>query len=183
MSPLSSGVLATFNKRTNQLPMNSKALFLDRDGVINKEIDYLYRIEDFIFIDGIFELCQNYQNNGYKIFVITNQAGISRGYYKENDFLKLTDWMLNEFALKGIEIIKVYFCPHHPDISGHCICRKPKSGMIKQAQSEYSLDLSSSILIGDKMSDIEAGRNGGVGLNVLITPNKIPIEFFTSINS
>jgi D-glycero-D-manno-heptose 1,7-bisphosphate phosphatase len=163
--------------------MKSKALFLDRDGVINKEINYLYRIEDFIFNDEIFELCQHYQKNGYKIFIITNQAGISRGYYKENDFLKLTDWMLNEFYLKGIEIIKVYFCPHHPDISGHCICRKPKPGMIKQAQSEYNLDLSRSILIGDKMSDIEAGRNAGVGLNILIIPNKIPTGLFTSINS
>jgi len=163
--------------------VKSKALFLDRDGVINKEINYLYRIEDFIFNDEIFELCRNYQKNGYKIFVITNQAGISRGYYKENDFLKLTDWMLTEFYLKGIEITKVYFCPHHPDISGHCICRKPKPGMIKQAQSEYNLDLSRSILVGDKMSDIEAGRNAGVGLNILIIPNKIPTRLFTSINS
>ena len=163
--------------------MKSKALFLDRDGVINKEVNYLYRIGDLVFNDGIFELCQYYQRKGYKIFIITNQAGISRGYYTENDFLILTNWIINEFYLKGIEIVKVYFCPHHPDISGHCICRKPKPGMIKQAQSEYNLDLSSSILIGDKMIDIEAGRNAGVGLNILVIPNKIPIALFTTINS
>jgi D-glycero-D-manno-heptose 1,7-bisphosphate phosphatase len=155
--------------------MKSKALFLDRDGVINKEINYLYRIEDLIFNDGIFELCQHYQKNGYKIFIITNQAGISRGYYTENDYFILMDWIIFKFSLKGIEIVKVYFCPHHPDISGHCICRKPKPGMIKQAESEYNLDLSRSILIGDKLIDIEAGRNAGVGLNILIIPNKIPI--------
>jgi D-glycero-D-manno-heptose 1,7-bisphosphate phosphatase len=156
--------------------MKSKALFLDRDGVINKEINYLYRIEDFIFIDGVFELCKKYQNANYKIFVITNQAGISRGFYSEDDYKKLTNWMINEFLKKGITIMEVYHCPHHPEITGECSCRKPNPGMIKQAEYEYSLDLSGSILIGDKMSDIEAGKNAGVGLNVLIIPNNIPVE-------
>lgn len=163
--------------------MKSKALFLDRDGIINKEIDYLYRIEDFIFIDGIFELCQYYQNNDYKIFVITNQAGISRGFYTEDDYKKLTNWMINEFSKKGITIMKVFHCPHHPEITGECSCRKPNPGMLKQAENEYNIDLSSSILIGDKISDIEAGKNAGVGLNILIIPNKIPKELFASIYS
>lgn len=161
--------------------MKSKALFLDRDGVINNEINYLYRIEDFIFIDGIFKLCQNYQKNGYKIFIITNQAGISRGLYNEDDYRKLTVWMINEFSKRGITIKKVYHCPHHPNISGECICRKPNPGMIKQAEMEFNLDLANSILIGDKLSDIEAGKNAGIGLNILITPNKIPVELLSPI--
>jgi D-glycero-D-manno-heptose 1,7-bisphosphate phosphatase len=156
--------------------MKSRAIFLDRDGVINKEINYLYRIEDFIFIDGVFELCKKYQNADYKLFVITNQAGIARGFYSEDDYNKLTNWMLDEFLKKGITLTEVYHCPHHPKITGECTCRKPYPGMIKQAEYEYNLDLSGSILIGDKMSDIEAGKNAGVGLNILITPNNIPAE-------
>lgn len=160
--------------------MKSRALFLDRDGVINKEINYLYRIEDFIFIDGVFELCKKYQNINYKLFVITNQAGIARGFYSEVDYKKLTNWMINEFLKKGINLTEVYHCPHHPEITGECSCRKPNPGMIKQAEHEYNLDLSGSILIGDKMSDIEAGKNAGIGLNILITQNNIPAELFSA---
>lgn len=153
--------------------MKQKALFLDRDGVINKEINYLNRIEDFIFIDGIFEICHFFQNKGYKIFIITNQAGISRGYYTEDDYQKLTKWMLEEFQNNGISITKVYHCPHHPEITGICACRKPNPQMILNAQFEFDLNLSESVLIGDKLSDIEAGKNAGVGLNILISPNNL----------
>jgi D-glycero-D-manno-heptose 1,7-bisphosphate phosphatase len=139
-----------------------RALFLDRDGVINKEINYLYKIEDFKFIDGIFELCKYYQNLGYIIVVVTNQSGISRGYYNESNFNILTSWMIKEFKKSGVEIKKVYFCPHHPDISGECSCRKPKPGMILEAQKEFDIDLKNSIIIGDKERDIEAGLNAGL---------------------
>ncbi len=145
-----------------------KALFLDRDGVINKEKNYLYKIEDFEFIDGVFESCKFFQDRGYEIIIITNQAGIARGYYTEEDFHRLNNWMLDEFKKRGINISKVYFCPHHPDFTGECECRKPNPGMILQAQKEFGLDLSSSILVGDKESDIKAGKNAGVGLNILV---------------
>jgi len=145
-----------------------KALFLDRDGVINKEKNYLYKIEDFEFIDGVFDTCKFFQNRGYEIIIITNQAGIARGYYTEEDFHKLNNWMLDEFKKRGIKISKVYFCPHHPDFTGMCECRKPNPGMILQAQKEFDLDLSSSILVGDKESDIKAGKNAGIGLNILV---------------
>jgi D-glycero-D-manno-heptose 1,7-bisphosphate phosphatase len=158
--------------------MKSKALFLDRDGVINKEINYLFRIDDFIFVEGIFDLCINFQNNGYKIFVITNQSGIARGHYNENDFKKLSDLMIREFILRNIFITKVYHCPHYPPISGICKCRKPNPGMIEKAQKEFDLDLSNSILIGDKISDIEAGKNAGVGLNILIPSDIISNKLF-----
>ena len=142
--------------------MSKKALFLDRDGVINVEKEYLYKQEDFEFIDGIFELCKHYQDLGYLIFIVTNQSGISRGFYSEDDFSQLTQWMLSEFAKKGIKITKVYHCPHHPQYSGACECRKPKPGMLLDAAKEFSVDLANSIMIGDKERDIEAGLNAGL---------------------
>lgn len=139
-----------------------KALFLDRDGVINIEKNYLYKKEDFEFIDGIFELCDYYQSLGYLIIVVTNQSGIARAYYSEDDFNKLTDWMILEFLNNGIKISKVYSCPHHPDISGKCLCRKPEPGMLLEAQKEFAVDMKNSIIIGDKERDIEAGINAGL---------------------
>ena len=139
-----------------------KALFLDRDGVINTEINYLYKIEDFEFIDGIIELTKYYQSLGYQIFVVTNQSGIARGYYSEEDFSKLTSWMIQEFKKNNINIAKVYHCPHHPTISGECECRKPHAKMLLDADKEFNIDLKNSIIIGDKESDIEAGLNAGL---------------------
>ncbi|QOY51441.1 D-glycero-beta-D-manno-heptose 1,7-bisphosphate 7-phosphatase [Candidatus Sulfurimonas baltica] len=140
----------------------TKALFLDRDGVINVEINYLYKIEDFVFIDGIFNLCKYYQNLGYIIIVVTNQSGIARKYYTEDDFNILSSWMIKEFARNKIEIKKVYFCPHHPTISGECSCRKPHPGMLFNASKEFNIDLKNSIIVGDKERDIEAGLNAGL---------------------
>ncbi|WP_373036899.1 D-glycero-beta-D-manno-heptose 1,7-bisphosphate 7-phosphatase [Sulfurimonas sp.] len=140
----------------------NRALFLDRDGVVNVEKDYLYKIEDFEFIDGIFELCKYYQDSGYIIVVVTNQSGIARDYYSDEDFHELTSWMLEEFSSKGIVIKKVYYCPHHPDISGKCDCRKPNPGMLLQAAKELDIDLKNSIIVGDKERDIMAGINAGL---------------------
>jgi len=139
-----------------------KALFLDRDGVINEEINYLHRIDDFVFINEIFDICHFYQKRDFIIIVITNQAGIAKGYYTEKDFEVLSEWMIHEFAKNEIHIEKVYHCPHHPDVTGNCECRKPKPGMIFQARDEFNIDLSQSVLIGDKLSDIEAGLNAGI---------------------
>ena len=139
-----------------------KALFLDRDGVINVEKDYLYKIEDFEFIDGIFELCRHYKELEYLIFVVTNQSGIARGFYTEQDFDKLSNWMCKEFLKHNIKIEKVYHCPHHPDFSTQCSCRKPKPGMLLNAKDEFGIDMSNSIIVGDKERDIEAGLNAGL---------------------
>ena len=147
--------------------MEYKALFLDRDGVINIEKEYLYKKEDFDFIDGIFELCQYYQNLDYKIVVVTNQSGIARGYYREEDFRTLSLWMKEKFLEKDIVIDAIYHCPHHPDISGECICRKPKAGMLLDAKRDLGLDLENSIIVGDKERDIEAGINAGLSLTYL----------------
>ncbi len=147
--------------------MKNKALFLDRDGVINVDKVHVYKIEDFEFTTGIFELAKRYQDEGFLIFVITNQAGIAKGLYTEEQFLKLTDWMVERFAEKGITITKVYYCPHHPDHDGECSCRKPNPGMILQAIEEYDIDPVMSVLIGDRESDVEAGKLAGIGSNLL----------------
>ncbi|WP_345972450.1 D-glycero-beta-D-manno-heptose 1,7-bisphosphate 7-phosphatase [Sulfurimonas diazotrophicus] len=145
-----------------------KALFLDRDGVINKEKNYLYKIEDFEFIDGLFETCRTFQEKGYLIIVITNQAGIARGKYTEDDYQQLTRWMIERFADEGVTINAVYHCPHHPDFSGECSCRKPEPGMLEEAKAAFDIDMVSSVLVGDKESDIEAGLQAGIGVNILV---------------
>ncbi len=140
----------------------NKALFIDRDGVINVDKVHVYRREDFEFTRGIFDLCRSYSDKGYLIIVVTNQAGIAKGIYSEADFLTLTSWMVKQFAERGINISKVYHCPHHPDFTGPCECRKPNPGMILQAIKDFDLDISQCILIGDKESDLQSGRNARI---------------------
>lgn len=149
------------------------ALFLDRDGVINHEVNYLSKIEDFRFIEGVFDTCRTFQNLDYYIFIITNQAGIARGYYSEEEYFTLTNWMLQKFSDRHIKIHKTYHCPHHPEgvvkkYAVQCDCRKPKPGMICQASKEFNADLSHSILVGDKLTDVLAGKAAGVGTNILV---------------
>jgi len=143
-----------------------KAAFLDRDGVINIDKGYVHKIEDFEFKEGIFKLLKLLQQKGFKLFIVTNQSGIGRGYYTIKDFEKLTEYMLNEFGRKGIEIIEVAFCPHHPD--ENCECRKPKPGMILDLAKKYSITLKDSIMIGDKINDMEAGKSAGIEKNYLV---------------
>ena len=140
----------------------NKALFLDRDGVINVHNGYTYTTGAFIFTDWIFDLCRSYAKQGFLIIVITNQAGIAKGLFTESQFLELTKWMVERFSENGITIAKVYYCPHHPDVTGDCSCRKPKPGMILQAATEFNIDLSQSFLYGDMEHDIEAGRRAGI---------------------
>ena len=149
-----------------------KVLFLDRDGVINVEKDYLYKIEDFEFIDGIIDLCKHYESNGFIILVVTNQSGIARNYYTQADFSLLTYWMIGEFAIFGVNISQVYHCPHYPSISGECNCRKPKSGMLLEAAKHFDIDFKNSIIIGDKERDIEAGLNVGITESYLFNQDK-----------
>jgi D-glycero-D-manno-heptose 1,7-bisphosphate phosphatase len=152
------------------------ALFLDRDGVINVDHAYVYKNENFEFIEGIFDLCRTAKELGFLIIVITNQAGIGRGYYTEQDFHDLTKWMTGEFSKQGVDIDKVYFCPFHPE---HGVGkyklesprRKPNPGMILQAAEEFEIDLANSVVLGDKESDIQAGIAAGVGCNVLFCPS------------
>ena len=111
-----------------------KTIFLDRDGVINYDLKYLYKIADFKFIDGIFDLCLYFQSLGYKIIVVTNQSGIGRNLYSENDYQKLCRWMVKQFNLQKIEILDIFYCSHHP--KSKCHCRKPNPGMLLDAKKK-----------------------------------------------
>jgi len=150
-----------------------KALFLDRDGVVNVEKNYLHKIEDFELMEGIVDVCRSYQEQGYLIIIVTNQSGISRGYYTEDDFAHLSRWMVGHFKELGITITHIYHCPHHESIDGVCECRKPEPGMFLEAQREYDLDMAASVMIGDNERDIEAAMRAGVGMNVLLSTESI----------
>lgn len=159
--------------------MAYSAVFFDRDGVINCDRGYVYKRENFEFIDGIFDLARQAYTQNYKLVVITNQAGIARGYYTEEQFHQLTDWMCQQFSAAGAPIDRVYFSPYHPTAGlglylKDDISRKPHPGMILQAKRELSIDLSRSVLIGDKVSDIQAGNAAGIGTNLLFTPERPP---------
>jgi D-glycero-D-manno-heptose 1,7-bisphosphate phosphatase len=147
------------------------ALFLDRDGVINLDRGYVIEADQFEFIEDIFEVCRCAQERGYLLFVVTNQAGIGRGYFTEQEFLKLTEWMCAVFQTNGVPLDKVFYCPFHPEgIEPYRIdspFRKPAPGMILQAAREYGLDLPHSVLVGDKETDIQAGLAAGIGCNLL----------------
>lgn len=148
--------------------MLRRALFLDRDGVINFDYGYVYQQENFDFIDGVFDLVAAAKKLNYLVVIVTNQAGIGRGYYSESDFYQLMAWVGLQFESNSGAIDAVYFCPNHP-VHGkgkyrlESACRKPAPGMILQARDELKIDLAESVLIGDKVSDIEAGLAAGVG--------------------
>lgn len=136
----------------------NKAIFLDRDGTINVEKNYLYKIEDFEFLPGVIDALKKFQDAGFLLIIITNQSGIGRGYYTEDDFHKLNDWMVSSLKEQGVTITYVYYCPHLPDAKilkycKDCECRKPKLGMYWQAINDFNIDLSQSYAIGDKIRD------------------------------
>jgi D-glycero-D-manno-heptose 1,7-bisphosphate phosphatase len=145
-----------------------KAAFIDRDGVINVESDFVYRIEDFVFLPGAIEALRELQMAGYLIVVITNQSGIARGRYTEVDYWRLTQHMQTQLLAAGVQLSAVEHCPHLPDAQIEeyrldCSCRKPRTGMLDRAASALNIDLSASVLVGDRVSDIQAGRSAGVG--------------------
>ena len=146
--------------------MTIKTIFLDRDGVINKDIFYLYKIKDFKFINGIFEACRHFRTLGYSIVIVTNQSGISRNLYKEEDFQNLTTWMLEEFKKNDVAILDVYHCPHGPN--SLCNCRKPQPGMLLDAKMKYRINMKDSWMIGDKEADIVAANNAGITNTILV---------------
>jgi D-glycero-D-manno-heptose 1,7-bisphosphate phosphatase len=148
--------------------LRRKAAFIDRDGVINVESAYVYRIEDFEFLPGAIEALRQLQAAGYLIVVVTNQSGIARGLYTEADYWRLTHHMQAQLSAAGVQLSAVEHCPHLPDaeIEGYrldCSCRKPRPGMLDRAAIALNIDLSASILVGDRAADIQAGRSAGVG--------------------
>ena len=147
--------------------MKSKAVFFDRDGVLNVDVAYLYKIEDLRWIEGAREAVAYLTQQGYKIFIVTNQSGIARGYYTVEQMERLHSYMQQEIAAYGGRIDRIYYCPHHPEgsvaqYSCSCSCRKPKPGMLLQAFAEYDIDKEQSFLIGDGKRDVEAAEAAGV---------------------
>jgi D-glycero-D-manno-heptose 1,7-bisphosphate phosphatase len=146
--------------------MSIKSIFLDRDGVINKDLNYLYKIEEFQFIDGIFDVCKYFQSLDFKIIIITNQSGIFRGYYSEKEYQKLTQWMLKQFKRNNVDVLDIFHCPHGPN--SKCDCRKPKPGMFLNAKEKYDIDMKNSWVVGDKENDIKAANDAGIKNTILV---------------
>lgn len=167
--------------------MLKPALFLDRDGVINEYRPYVHRVEDFIFMEGVFDLVAETRKAGFLTVVVTNQAGIGRGLYSEEDFWGLMRWVEGRFEERGCRIDGVYFCPYHPEhgvgrYRADSDWRKPKPGMILQAAYDLEIDLAASVMIGDRVSDMQAGLAAGVGKNVLIgLPDEPEISGYVAV--
>ncbi|MGA8938970.1 MAG: HAD family hydrolase [Acidobacteriaceae bacterium] len=146
--------------------VHGKALFLDRDGVINEEVGYLHAPEQVRWVEGIFELCRAAVGMGYKLVVVTNQSGIARGLYTEAQFEALMEWMRGEFVKQGLGLDAVYFCPFHPEGLGKYRQehgdRKPGAGMLKRAAKELGVELGWSVMVGDRCSDVAAARAAGL---------------------
>ncbi len=153
--------------------MGERAVFLDRDGVINVDRHYLHRIGDFEFIAGVPQALLRLQQAGWKLVVVTNQSGIARGLYTEEDYQRLTQHMQALLAEAGVQLDAVLHCPHLPDgsVAAYriaCACRKPAAGLLLQAARRLNLDLARSVIVGDKGSDLQAGRSAGVARCLLV---------------
>ncbi|NYF50448.1 D-glycero-alpha-D-manno-heptose-1,7-bisphosphate 7-phosphatase [Tunturiibacter gelidoferens] len=158
--------------------MKQRALFLDRDGVVNEEVGYLYLAEEVRFVDGIFSLCRTAVGLGYRLIVVTNQAGIARGYYSEADFQALMVFMRGKLREEGIELDAVYFCPFHPE---HGVGeykrehedRKPGTGMLRRGAAQFRVELSESVMVGDRCSDVAAANAAGLRQAFLVSGTEV----------
>jgi D-glycero-D-manno-heptose 1,7-bisphosphate phosphatase len=150
------------------------ALVLDRDGVVNRETGYLWRAEEVDWVPGLWELCRTARDAGFVIIVVTNQSGIARGMYSEDDLRSLMRWMGEQFRAQGVELAGYYYCPHHPvhgvgEYKRECEDRKPAPGMLLRAASDFNLDLAASVMVGDRCSDVGAANAAGVGRMYLLS--------------
>ncbi|OOE36453.1 D-glycero-beta-D-manno-heptose-1,7-bisphosphate 7-phosphatase [Salinivibrio kushneri] len=157
--------------------MSLPAVFIDRDGVVNVDHGYVSSIDSFEYIEGVFDACRALKESGYLLVLVTNQAGIARGYFSEQDFLQLTEWMDWNFADKGVDFDGIYYCPHHAsegvgEYRIDCDCRKPKPGMLIDAQQELDIDMSRSVMVGDKVDDMKAAECAGVATRLLVRSGK-----------
>ena len=147
--------------------MKIKAAFFDRDGTLIEDVNYLDSIDKIKIIPEAIKLCRYLQDNGYKLFIVTNQSGIARGFFDKEFVIKTHDYLKNIFEKENIFFEKFYFCPHHPteavkkELLIDCNCRKPGPGMFLQAAKDFNIDLKESLMFGDKISDIKAGQAAG----------------------
>ncbi|MCE7537188.1 D-glycero-beta-D-manno-heptose 1,7-bisphosphate 7-phosphatase [Aliivibrio fischeri] len=157
--------------------MSKPAVFIDRDGVINVDHGYVHKRDDFEYIDGVFEATKKLKEMGYLLVLVTNQSGIARGMFTEDQFEILTEWMDWNFADNGVDFDGIYYCPHHPEATVEkykeaCDCRKPNPGMLVSAQRFLDIDMENSIMIGDKKEDMMAAQAAGVGTRILVRTGK-----------
>lgn len=157
--------------------MSKPAVFIDRDGVINVDRGYVHKRDDFEYIDGVFNALKKCKDMGYLLVLVTNQSGIARGMFTEEQFETLTEWMDWNFAENDIDFDGIYYCPHHPEATVEqykevCDCRKPNPGMFISAQTFLDIDMENSVMIGDKKEDMMAAQAAGVGTRILVRTGK-----------
>lgn len=162
-----------------------KAVFFDRDGVINIDRAYVYKVEDFELVDGILEAAKYLYDAGYLLVIITNQSGIARGYYSEDDLARLNAHTKQLFDNAGAPIAQIYYCPHHPNKGlaqyvCQCDCRKPLPGLFLRAAQEFNIDMNQSIAFGDKLRDLQAAQAAGVSTRILVGRDALSIPEITS---
>lgn len=159
-----------------------KAVFLDRDGVLNKELgDYVCRLEDFKVLEHNFNVLKELQDRGYLLIVITNQGGLAKAWYTEETLGKMHDHLKKTYAEQGILLTEIYYCRHHPEYNGKCLCRKPGSLMLEKAVARFGIDASASYFIGDRERDVIAGEAAGVK-GILIDSDQPLVEVLNQIN-
>lgn len=157
------------------------AIFLDRDGTTNADNGYVHEIDDFQFIDGVIEAMQELKKMGFALVIVTNQSGLAQGLFSEEQFMHLTEWMDWSLADRDVDLDGIYFCPHHPQaaveaLRQECDCRKPKPGMLLDAQRHLHIDMASSYMVGDKLDDMLAGKAAEVDTRVLVRSGKAVTE-------
>ncbi|MCQ4103472.1 D-glycero-beta-D-manno-heptose 1,7-bisphosphate 7-phosphatase [Erwinia persicina] len=153
------------------------AIFLDRDGTINVDHGYVFESDNFEFIDGVIDALRELKEMGFALVLVTNQSGIARGMFTEDQFMHLTEWMDWSLADREVDLDGIYFCPHHPDaiveaFRQSCDCRKPQPGMLLTARQDLNIDMAASYMVGDKIEDMQAALAAGVGKKVLVRSGK-----------
>ncbi|ART80223.1 D-glycero-beta-D-manno-heptose 1,7-bisphosphate 7-phosphatase [Oceanisphaera avium] len=157
--------------------MSRAVIFLDRDGVINQDTGYVSTRDNFVFIEGVIDAMKQLKEKGYQLVIVTNQSGIARGLFSEDDFIRLTEWMDWSLADRDIDLDGIYFCPHHPtEGTGPntqiCNCRKPAPGLFLEAIADLNVDVSASYMVGDKLSDLQAAQAAGIEHLILVRTGK-----------
>jgi len=162
------------------MSLKKKVIFLDRDGVINQDTGYVSKISEFLFMPHYIDICKKLHQKGYVFVVVTNQSGISRGYFTQENYQQLTHWLCRQLSAFGISVF-VYYCPHQDE--DHCLCRKPKPGLFFKAKEELNIDVSSAWMIGDNERDIQAANKAGISKTILFSEKQFMTKAMIQISS